>query len=302
MAATTNIEWADSTANFWIGCTKDGAGCVNCYAESEWDKRRHRVEWGPRGARSECKAGPILLRKLHHAAATNLGVDPDLGRRRRVFINSLSDSLDPHPSIVWRDAMFAQMQDCWTLDLLLLTKRIENLAEMAPASWRFAAWPRHIWTGISVPTQKEADEDLPLLVELKHRFGIRRIFLSLEPLIERVDIPDELMQHVDWAIVGGESGRNPRPMHPDWERTLRHQCGRLGVPYLGKQWGEWSPNRGSLPAFGIGSPEIRCAWPDGTVEGGTMHQHGGAGIPLWRVGKRAAGRLFDGIEHNGFPA
>lgn len=57
MGETTNIEWCDSTANLWIGCTKVSRGCDNCYAERDWDLRKHRVQWGPRGARSYAKAG-----------------------------------------------------------------------------------------------------------------------------------------------------------------------------------------------------------------------------------------------------
>ncbi len=30
---------------------------------------------------------------------------------------------------------------------------------------------------------------------------------------------------LDWVIVGGESGKGARPMHPDWARSIRNQCG-----------------------------------------------------------------------------
>ena len=47
MSATTKIQWADSTLNFWIGCTKvldhngklTDSGCKFCYAD-EQDKMR----------------------------------------------------------------------------------------------------------------------------------------------------------------------------------------------------------------------------------------------------------------------
>lgn len=40
---------------------------------------------------------------------------------------------------------------------------------------------------------------------------------------------------IDWVIVGGESGTNARPMHPDWARSLRDQCQAGGVPFFMKQ-------------------------------------------------------------------
>lgn len=42
----TKIEWADHTFNPWIGCTKVSPGCDHCYAEADFDKRRHVVTWG----------------------------------------------------------------------------------------------------------------------------------------------------------------------------------------------------------------------------------------------------------------
>lgn len=42
----TKIEWADSTFNPWIGCTKVSPACDNCYAEAMIDSRLRRVQWG----------------------------------------------------------------------------------------------------------------------------------------------------------------------------------------------------------------------------------------------------------------
>jgi protein gp37 len=40
---------------------------------------------------------------------------------------------------------------------------------------------------------------------------------------------------LDWVIVGGESWRGARPMHPAWARSLRDQCASADVPFLFKQ-------------------------------------------------------------------
>jgi protein gp37 len=79
------------------------------------------------------------------------------------------------------------------------------------------------------------------------------------------------VQHIDWVIAGGESGSKARPVHPDWIRSLRDQCADAGVPFLFKQWGEYA--------------------------------YSGTGVRLEaeRVGKKLAGRLLDGVEHNAFP-
>jgi len=96
---------------------------------------------------------------------------------------------------------------------------------------------------------------------------------------------------LDWVIVGGESGPKARPMHPDWARSLRDQCEAASVPFLFKQWGEWHPMGQTLG--------------DGTFNAMDKGEKPG----LWhepsmsvRVGKKRAGRLLDGVQHDGFPA
>lgn len=73
MGANTSIEWATHTFNPWIGCTKVSAGCANCYAEADQDKRRGRVKWGKGNPRSRTSASywqqPIKWNR--EAAATN---------------------------------------------------------------------------------------------------------------------------------------------------------------------------------------------------------------------------------------
>jgi protein gp37 len=58
-------------------------------------------------------------------------------------------------------------------------------------------------------------------------------FISFEPLIGPVGKVD--LTGYDWAIVGGESGPNFRPMNHAWARAIRDQCARQGVAFFFKQ-------------------------------------------------------------------
>ena len=102
----------------------------------------------------------------------------------------------------------------------------------------------------SVEDQATADERIPLL--LRTPAALRGI--SLEPMLGPVDLKNyigQLYYHtgergrprhapsLDWVICGGESGPKARPMHPDWARSVRDQCGVVGVPFFFKQWGGW---------------------------------------------------------------
>ena len=69
-------------------------------------------------------------------------------------------------------------------------------------------------------------------------------------------------------------------MHPDWARSLRDQCQEAGVAYFFKQWGEYIEAGRQV--------DLEGNW----ITTSTVMQ---------RVGKKAAGRLLDGLEWSEFP-
>jgi protein gp37 len=327
MGEHSKIEWTDHTFNPFIGCQKVGPGCDFCYAEDMMDKRYGRVQWGPHGDRVRTSAAnwkkPLAWNRAAAAA----------GERHRVFCASLADWADTHKSIphTWREDLGDLIEATPNLDWLLLTKRIGNADEVLGEMFTFQV-PSNVWIGITVVTQAEADRDIPKLMELASNRKITKTFLSMEPLLGFVRIAPWLHDsdcrmittayeecscseprevRVDWVIAGGESGPNARPMHPDWARSLRDQCAAAGVPFLFKQWGEWLPWEPEQAPFWMAQngrsedshrlfPDIDNApnWDDGLgyVADGCSH------AAFQRVGKKAAGRLLDGKEHNGYPA
>lgn len=115
---------------------------------------------------------------------------------------------------------------------------------------------------------------------------------------------------LDWVIVGGESGRHARPMHPDWARALRDQCVAAGVLFFFKQWGEWVvPYDGARACRVCGCTDLwacddGCFWvePDlcSSCEGEPTPAE--RAVKFHRVGKRAAGRVLDGRTWDEMPA
>jgi protein gp37 len=302
MAENTKIEWADGTANFWIGCTKLSAACDHCYAEADWDHRKHRVTWGPHGARDFCKAGEQVVRKMQRGAAAFIA---KRGRKPRIFVNSLSDWADNHKSILpeWRARIFELARECPDVILMLLTKRPQNIAQYLPADWG-RGYP-NVWLGTTAEDQKRKTR----IDELRDTSAAVR-FISAEPLLE--DLGEVDLTGIDWVIVGGESGKHARPMHPDWARSLRDQCAAAGVAFHFKQWGEICPVRTDL----IPVKPHKLGWMDraGRVEWAVSkercydmaREEDGLDGPEYtmvaKVGKKRAGRLLDGVEHNGLPA
>jgi protein gp37 len=103
-----------------------------------------------------------------------------------------------------------------------------------------------------------------------------------------------------WVIVGGESGAAARPMHPAWARSIRDQCAGAGVAFFFKQWGGWKihhAHAGGDLGGDIRADRVRFVQPNREPDG---HFRKGD-LMMERVGKKVAGRLLDGIEHNAFP-
>ena len=198
-------------------------------------------------------------------------------------------------------------------------------------------WPLpNIWLGSSIEDQATADERIPHLL----RCPAAMRFVSYEPALgpvnfTRIDYTKRLVEELtafvrgrgrdpdkeivgygpgtawinalsgecsdgedygkekarlDWLIAGGESCPGARPAHPDWFRSVRDQCQAAGVPFFFKGWGEWVvPNStvremDFVPKFKVGRQHL---FDDGPI--------------ACRLGKKAAGRLLDGVEHNAYP-
>lgn len=168
----------------------------------------------------------------------------------------------------------------------------------------------NVWLGVSCERQEEYNERWPMLRATPA--AIR--FISYEPALgplSFIPFPHLLASvgplYCDWLICGGESGSHARPMHPDWARSLRDQCKAAGVAFFYKQTGEWAPcarDSETTPRAGYCNPAGHGAkWPspEGFGEHGPpwLEEHGFAHVA--RIGKKAAGRLLDGREHNDMP-
>lgn len=270
----TKIEWADHTFNAWSGCTKVSEGCVNCYAEEMAKRFPALGGWGPGAPRKRTSEAYWRQPLRWNAACEKQGV------RARVFVNSLSDWLDPEVPLEWLGDLMMLIRQCRALDWLLLTKRPHNwenrfsqLATLRDIGSEQFQWevkwvchevpPANVWVGTTVENQKQVNERIPKLLQIPARVR----FLSAEPLLGELDLRKWLVQdhppqpNLHWVIVGGESGRNARPMHPDWARGLRDQCQAAGVPFFFKQWGEFAYG------FRYGRRQL-----DGTPLDGKHHQ------------------------------
>ncbi len=183
------------------------------------------------------------------------------GVRYRVFIESLGDFFDNEIPDEWRVDVLQLFALLPNLDPILLTKRIGNADKFLKAH-PDAQWLFASRIWLGVTAVNQEEADRDI-PKLLRLPAIAR-FVSMEPLLGPVRLGGQIACGLDWVIVGGESGPLARPMGPDWARSLRDECARAGTPFFFKQWGQINPITG-------------------------------------QVGKAAAGRLLDGVIHDGVP-
>ncbi|MFN3582946.1 DUF5131 family protein [Phenylobacterium sp.] len=449
MAETTHIEWADSTLNIWFGCQETGSpACEPCYARHFVETRMGWTTWGPHGKRVEAKTWRAKLRAISRKALKERPGGPWF-----VFVNSLSDFWDNQADPELRAEALAEFAKHPHLTFLLLTKRpqmiVKLFRQMLTDEQEMAAqvgevgfaylWPRNVAIGCTVVTQAEADRDVPHLLRAKAALNPAFAFLSMEPLVEVVDIyrwlggahdaqerrgtglsagvvggaldrrgreglaargasmgslvpSDEVdplrtaargeglggipsgsgdgrpapgerpgtpagleaLQRTDpagadgqpqgrqeeaqspaqpgagdlfgaaasfdprpgerplaeprigWVITGGGTDQGKHKAYPTpiaAFRKVRDDCAAAGVPFLLKQWGEWTPGenvrrkRGRVPVAWWFNDQ----WQYGEENLADTDGHIDDEPDLYRVGKKAAGRMLDGRVHDERP-
>ena len=254
--ADTKIEWAKKSWNPVTGCTKVSAGCKNCYAEQVANRF-----WGDRKFTDIRLHPDRLLQPIHWKKPC------------RLFVNSMSDLFHESISFNYIDKVFAVMHYAKQHKFIILTKRPERMLKYLADTFlthnrinrahfdlglknvALREFPlSNVWLGVSVENQETANLRIPILLDTPAAVRV----ISAEPLLGPINFAKsiglnrilevcagndltERFLDIDWIIVGGESGNNARPMHPEWVKFIRDRCKYTGIPFFFKQWGSWKP-------------------------------------------------------------
>lgn len=244
--AQTKIEWATHVWNPVTGCTPVSEGCENCYAR--------RMAYRLRGRFGYPEDNPFRV-TLHPGRVSSL--EPALrGTGKIIFVCSMGDLFHQDVPESFIREVLKLITATSQHTFLMLTKRPDRMRNVFESYYATgAAIIRNLWLGVTAENQARADERIPILLQIPATVR----FVSCEPLLGPVDLRrymrplcrgDVRSGHlcrqcydvyatndtgIDWVIVGGETGPNARPMHPDWVRKLRDQCVEAGVPFFFKQ-------------------------------------------------------------------
>jgi protein gp37 len=342
MGERTAIEWCDHTFNPWIGCTEVSAACDHCYARilaerygwAKWGAGmpRHKTSLNtwmqPRTWNRKAQKAGVRRRVFCASLADVFDVEvPDAWRLDLMQLIHATPALDwllltkrpkvmaeffqrqPMPANVWAGTTVEsqKMADLRIPELLKVPARVRFLS-VEPLLERVNLHQYLLGFAGGNPADCACGHD--------HGFTRCPNYGRVSPTchVPKCGCTGFRKQAggdgLHWIIAGGESGSKARPPHPDWFRSLRDQCAAASVPFLFKQWGEWGPGagfaaeisarqvyRGEIQTLQIeGSRDIKLCIP--TRDDDQLGQP----LTLERFGKKIAGRLLDGVEHNGLPA
>ena len=263
MSNKSKIDWTDATWNPVVGCTKCSLGCQNCYAErmafrlacmgiEKYEKVSGR-DWAKKNRPNEVFCDESVLDKPLHWR-----------KPRKIFVCSMSDLFHPKVPFEFIDKVRKIIWRCPQHTFQILTKRAIRLNEYCKVNNQgTGVWPTNTWLGVTVCTQPEADEKIPILLQIPA--AVR--FVSIEPMLEgirlnQIMVPEGCERHdgpwmlfynvitgqrasspysttqdekLDWVIVGAESGPKRRPCKIEWIDSIVDQCKAANVPIFVKQ-------------------------------------------------------------------
>lgn len=215
MPGKTKISWSDQSWNASTGCTTVGPECDHCYA----------AELTPRLQ---------AMGQKRYANGFNYTEHPELldwplhvKKPSKIFVASMSDPFHEKASLAFQEALIGTIKLAHWHTFQMLTKRPQLMQQYFTSH----EVPPNLWVGTSVGVKKSKwrMEWVKRITQAKVRF------LSIEPLLEPLDLTEIELQGIDWVIVGGESGNNYRPMPWNEVRKIRDLCLHMGIAFFFKQ-------------------------------------------------------------------
>lgn len=227
MAENSPIEWTDATWNPVAGCSLASAGCTNCYA-MRMAARLEAMGVDKYAGLTRKSGGRAKWTGRIRCDDATLDVPHSWRKPRRVFVNSMSDLFHDDVPAEFILKVWSVMKATPRHDYQLLTKRPERMRHLlSQPEFDVLA---NVWLGTSVESQEVAHR-----VDALRETPAAIRFISFEPLIGPIENAD--LTGIAWAIVGGESGPQARPMDEAWVLHIKQLCRAYGAAFFFKQWG-----------------------------------------------------------------
>jgi protein gp37 len=205
-----NIGWAAWSWNPVTGClgpAGDGKHCPYCYAKKMAE--RFNQDFEP------------TLHPERLDAPQNTPV-PKTGNTR-VFVCSMGELFGPWVPGKWIEKVFEAVRANSRWTFLFLTKCSERLHTLD--------WPQNAWVGATIDRQKRVDAVTDAFEEIQLIKNKTKLFISCEPLLEDLDLYPELMETLDWIIIGALSkGKTKVQPETIWVENILNEARYREIP------------------------------------------------------------------------
>lgn len=227
MAGLSDIEWTDATWNPITGCSMVSPGCTNCYA-MRMAARLQAMGHPAYSGVTRKSGGRHVWTGRFHLVDEALSIPLRWRKPRKIFVNSMSDLFQDDVPGEFIKKIWSVMASANHHIFQVLTKRPDLM--LKTMELHRLATPQNVWIGTSVENRDYINR-----IEILRRIQASVRFVSFEPLIGPVG--DANLQGIHWAIVGGESGPDARPLKKEWVGQIKRQCRIFDTAFFFKQWG-----------------------------------------------------------------
>ncbi len=258
MRRPDGVYW-DKFWNPFIGCTKIGPGCDNCWPDNY--KKRFAA------------SGILLPGTETHVVRPFKNWEKIIeapARWKKPQVIAVCFLGDLFHSNVSRDVparMFDIMCHNPRHTYLVLTKRPGRMARFVERYFRnrkLNAWLfLNIWYGVSAENQQMFNIRMGPI----HTLDVPNKFVSLEPLLGPIDVFASLQANIRQVIIGAESGpkKKRRMCNPKWIYDIVTQCHYADVPVFVKQIHNIDKNglpdiSKDMSGWSLGISERKLAW------------------------------------------
>lgn len=206
------MKYWDKAWSCVSGCTPVSPACDNCWLQT-MHYRFHA-------------AG----KSFHQVESRPDRLDLPLKTKKSTTFAIWSDLFHPEVAENFIDKAYEVMLSATQHKYLICTKRPERMADFFRQTFR-NPFDRNIFLGTTVENQEMTDKRIPELLKCKPF----KLFLSVEPLLSQIIIPQEELKQISVVICGCESGHHARETKIEWVEGLRKQCIEANVPLWVKQ-------------------------------------------------------------------
>lgn len=234
----TKIEWCDFTWNPITGCLHN---CEYCYARKIY--KRFHLQWqmNEPNLKILTNAGPDFHDFRPTFWPSRLDAPAKRKKPARIFVVSMGDLFGEWVPDEWIEQVFAACEAAPQHTYYFLTKNPKRYEQYKMYLKNFNPFIKRWFFGFSLSDYKLPGltilgHDIPSRIFAVPGMGYLREFVSVEPMMGQIKLPQQREYCPDWLIVGSET-RNGKPVNMpkrEWLLDIRQQCEELGIPLFEK--------------------------------------------------------------------